>query len=209
MVSKQRSGPNRKSRPSDVETLYWQLLEQFYEHGNRRAARKIAERLERALAASPEVADSIRGEEIRSLLAEVHGDLAEAARSREAEIRKILQLQALAAHAPTWESVSRHYDFSDVSDRLDLLAILYEKQGDTDRAIATLFESRDYCQAHDISFDSQDLLDELQRSRRRKQGTTRAKRKQRVHRGPARKRPGGSASRAPSCCGPRRRARPR
>lgn len=87
---------------------------------------------------------------------------ARAARFREAEIRKILELHSLSVNTPSWEYVARQYDFSDVSDRLDLLAALYEKLGDSERAIATLLESKHYCESHGVPFDGQDVLAELQ-----------------------------------------------
>ena len=121
--------------------------------------------METLLADSSEFSSSIRGEEIRSLIAELRGDLAEAARSREAEIRKILELHALAANTANWSYVSSQYDFSAVSDRLDLLATLYDALGQLDRAIATLLESKNYCQSHSIPFDAQDLLEELTQAR--------------------------------------------
>jgi hypothetical protein len=148
-----------------VESLYLSLVKSFYDEGDRKQAAKVASRLEKVLVVSPDISSSIRGEEIRALIAEARGDYAEAARSREAEIRKILQLHALAANSPSWKYVSRQYDFSDVSDRLDLLATLYDAQGELDRAIATLLESKHYCESHQIPFDGQDLLDEMERGR--------------------------------------------
>lgn len=158
----QRNG--RKSGPDhgEVEALYEEFLTAFYDAGDRGRAEAIAPRLEKAVAGSPAYAGTIRAEEIRALLAELKGDYVEAARSREAEVRKILELHTLAVNTPGWPYVSRRYDFGDVSDRLDLLAVLYDKQGETDRAIAVLQESEQYCKAHNIPFDGQDLLDELQ-----------------------------------------------
>jgi hypothetical protein len=154
------------SATDEVEDLYLELLKWFYEKDDRNRAEEVARRLEVALANRPEVADSIRGEEIRSLLAELHGDLVEAARSRESEIRKILELHSLAMETPDWAYVFRQYDYSDVSDRLDLLAMLYAEQGDLDRAVKTLQESKLFCQSHGVPFDGQDLLSELEQSRR-------------------------------------------
>lgn len=171
---------------STIEVLYLKFLKSFYgttalRKPSRRVGRNRRHRLDRrqkntrtpkvnllaveleaALTSTEEVADSIRGEEIRSLLAEFRDDFAEAARCREAEIRKILELHSLTVNTPHWEIVSRQYDFSDVSDRLDLLAMLYDRQGDTTRAIATLKESKAYCASHGVEFDGQDLLDELE-----------------------------------------------
>jgi hypothetical protein len=151
--------------PAEIDALYAELLRHFYDEGNRSAAAKVGSRLQEMLADSPEFADSIRGEEVRSLIAELHGDYAEAIRSREAEIRKILELHTLAVNSPNWAYVSRQYDFSDVSDRLDLLAALYDRVGDTERAMATLRESQQYCAAHRIRFDGREMLDEMARGR--------------------------------------------
>lgn len=148
-----------------VESLYVELVRLFYEEGDREGADLIAARLDAVLAARPDVAESIRGEEIRSIIAELRGDMVQAIRSREAEIRKILELHSTTRHTPHWEFVSRRYDDGDVSDRLDLLAVLYDEHGDTPRAIATLRESKHYCEQHGIPFDGQDVLDELQAER--------------------------------------------
>jgi len=166
MSTKTRSnGAETVPAPREFDSLYLSLVKLFYEKNDRKGTEKLVLRLEKVLAASPDYSDSIRGEEIRSLIAEFRGDFAEAARSREAEIRKILELHALTANTKHWKYVSRQYDFSDVSDRLDLLAILYDRQGKLERAISTLLESRHYCESHRIAFDAQDLLEELEQSR--------------------------------------------
>lgn len=158
------NGSAKRPDAGALESLYVEFVKQFYEKQNHKRAEQLAPGLEKALAESPEYARSIRGEEVRSLLAELRGDFKEAARSREAEIRKILQLHALAVNTPSWDYVARQYDFSDVSDRLDLLAMLYDEQGEGERAIRILQESKQYCQAHAIPFDAQDLLDELEQA---------------------------------------------
>ena len=147
---------------NEIDALYVEFLKRFYDQGNRHRAETIAVRLDNLLAASTEFADSIRGEEIRALIAELREDYHEAIRCGEAEIRKILELHTLAVNTSSWEYVADQYDFSDVSDRLDLLAILHDRQGDTQRAIATLRESRQYCNSHQIPFDGRDLLAELE-----------------------------------------------
>lgn len=165
--NKNRSESNgADSARAEIASLYDRLVELFYDAGDYEQAEPIAQRLHEKLVQSPELSASIRCDEIRSILAELRGDLPEAARSREAEIRKILELHSAALNTSSWKYVSQQYDFSDVSDRLDLLAILYDKQGDLDRAIATLRESSEYCQSHNIEFDGQDLLDELDQPRR-------------------------------------------
>ena len=160
-----RKGTKTPRRAEALESLYLDFIKKFYEDQDHQTAEKLAVRLEKELDKSPDHAASIRGEEIRSLIAELRGELTDAIRSREAEIRRILELHAAAANTPDWTFVSQQYDFSDVSDRLDLLAMLYDQHGDSDRAVATLIESKRYCEAHRIPFDSQDLLDELEQSR--------------------------------------------
>jgi hypothetical protein len=161
-----------KSPADELDKLYVELLHFFYEEEDRARAAQVAERLEAALRDRPDFADSIRGEEVRSLLAELHGDLSNAIRSREREVRKILELHSLAVNTPSWDYVQRQYDYSDVSDRLDLLAMLYAEQGDIESAIRTLHESRQFCESHHVPFDGQDLLEEYEELQRapREQG---------------------------------------
>ncbi len=161
--SDQSSGSLKQTE--DVEALHVSLIEALYNREDREQARKIASKLEDVLNRQPDVAYSIRGEEIRSLIAELNGNLQEAIRRRECEIRKILELHSLASGKPGWAYVFRQYDYSDVSDRLDLLASLYANVGDWERAIATLRESKAYCDGHGIPFDGQDLLDEFEQER--------------------------------------------
>ena len=177
-----RNRPVAAGTADEIEILYVDLLRSFYEEEDRERAKAVARRLEAALADHPEYAVSIRAEEIRSLLAELRGDLVEAIRNRESEIRKILELHSLSRDKPSWEFVLRQYDYSDISDRLDLLATLYADQGDLDRAIATLYESKQFCESHRVLFDGQELLDEFEQKRRaagedRQREKTRRKRK--------------------------------
>jgi hypothetical protein len=157
----------------DVESLYLDLVRDFYEKGDRQRARKTASKLEAIFAREPDLANSIRGEEIRSLIAELNGNLGEAIRRRESEIRKILELHSLAWGKPSWDFVFRQYDYSDLSDRLDLLAALYANAADWEQATATLRESKDYCEGHGIPFDGQDLLDEFEEERASPKGIVR------------------------------------
>jgi hypothetical protein len=166
MTSKARRAPRKAiDGAEDVEALYLEFLRFFYQAGDREQAAKIAPRLEEALRSQPDVSRSIRGEEVRSLLAELRGDLVEAIRCRESEIRKILELHGLALNRPAWAYVVRQYDYGDVSDRLDLLAGLYAEQGDLEWAIKVLEESKQFCEAHNIPFDGQDLLDQFAQAR--------------------------------------------
>lgn len=167
MTNKTSRGRNGPANAADeIETLYLELLHSFYEEEDREKARAVAERLEAMLAERPDFAGSIRAEEIRSLIAELRGDLAEAIRRRESEIGRIRQLHGLVADKPGRDYVFRQYDYGDLSDRLDILATLYAEQGDLDRAVDLLHESRQFCETHQIPFDGQDLLHEYKQARR-------------------------------------------
>lgn len=146
---------------NEAEALYAELVQLYFHDADADAVAPVAERLDALLRESPEFAASIRGDEVRSILAEWRGDLTNAIQYREAEIRKILLLHARTAHTAAWPAVARHYDHADVADRFDLLAALYDKAGDTRWAVSVLRESQHYCEAHDIEFDGDDLLNEL------------------------------------------------
>jgi hypothetical protein len=149
---------------NQIDVLYHDLLGAFYEDENHERARSIAKRLEAILKKEPDVADSIRGQEIRSIIAELAGNLDEAIRCRQREIREIQELHRVTQDTPAWDYALRQYDYSDLSDRLDLLAILYADQGDLKRAVDTLNESKQFCEAHHIEFDGQDLLEEFRQA---------------------------------------------
>jgi hypothetical protein len=155
-----------KARP-DVESLYHDLLHKWYEEADLTGAESIAKRLSHRLEREPAAAESIRGDEIRSLLAELRGDWDEAIHHRQREIRRILELHTLSSEG-VGEYVLQQYEYGDIADRLDLLANLYANQGNLDRAVETLIESRDFCELHGIPFDGQDLLEELEADRRSK-----------------------------------------
>jgi hypothetical protein len=65
--------------------------------------------------------------------------------------------------------VLSRYGYDDLSDRLDLLAILYHDTGDLDRAIQTLRQTRQLCKRRGIVFDGlailQEYLEEKEASR--------------------------------------------
>src|SRR5690349_1007005 len=111
------AGPSRRD---EIEELYHSLLHALYENENQEAALRLSAQVEDLLASSPELDDSIRGEELRSLVAEARGNLLEAISRRENEIRKILELHSLTQGTPGWDYALKKYDFSDISDRMDL-----------------------------------------------------------------------------------------
>jgi hypothetical protein len=150
-----------KSLWDEIDYLYHKLLYWFYQRDNPRRARRFAGRLERLLkraaASDPE---AIFGEGARALVCELKGDLAGAIEHREKEIRLIGRLHEISLHTPSEADVLRAYGFDDLSDRLDLLAILHHEAGDLDRAIGLLEESKELCRAHRIPFDAQDVLND-------------------------------------------------
>jgi hypothetical protein len=167
-----KAPPTRRRFSGDwdeIEYLYGKLLYWLYEQGSRAKARPFAERLERLLANVSAGADSIRAEECRALVCEANRDLDGAIRHRENEIRLIRHLHDLSQKGG--EDARRHYDYDDLSDRLDLLATLYHDRGNLDRALNVLRESEQLCEEHGLPFDGQDLLDEYQQE---KQAVSRA-----------------------------------
>jgi hypothetical protein len=155
-----------KKQPDDgvkenIEDLYLRLLQAFYKDEDRDAAHEIGKHLEVELASRPDFAESIRGNEVRSLLAELSGDLTSAIQWREGEIRKIFELHILAQGTAGWAYVQKQYDYSDIGDRLDLLANLYAQTGNYRRAVGVLEESKNFCASHQIPFDGADLLEEF------------------------------------------------
>jgi hypothetical protein len=92
------------------------------------------------------------------LVYEVEGNLLNAIKHRENEIRLIQRLHEISLHTPSKDFVLERYDYSDLSDRLDLLAVLYHEVGDLDKAISVLHESKRLCTSNRIRFDGEDLL---------------------------------------------------
>jgi hypothetical protein len=152
-------------RISRVRKLYLDLLEALYERNDIVDSKRFADRLESLVVTDASFAGSIFLDEIRSLIAEARGDLGEAIRCREREIRKLFELHTLSVGTPGQDYVLREYDHSDVSDRLDILASLYAEQGDLGQAIETLKDSKRYCAAHEIPFDGEEMLTELEKER--------------------------------------------
>jgi tetratricopeptide (TPR) repeat protein len=166
---RRKSAARNSVQPGDeIDRHYLDLLSSFYEKQDHRRASRFAERLETALKLAPE--ESIRAEECRSLIAEVRGDLSSAIKHREREIQLIRKLHKLSAGKPGESYVLRQYSVQDLSDRLDLLAILYRAAGQLARAIGVLEESRRLCQTHRVRFDAAALLRDYGRQQRRKNG---------------------------------------
>jgi tetratricopeptide (TPR) repeat protein len=156
------NGNRRKFNSDWDEILYLRdkVLTAFYGRGDRRDALRFCGRLERLLRKADPKEEAILGAECRALLWEVRGDLDKAIRYREHEITLIKRLRRISARSPVRDWVLAGYGISDLSDRLDLLAILYHNRGDLRTALNILRRSKRLCQAHGEPFDGQDLLDE-------------------------------------------------
>jgi hypothetical protein len=173
---KSKAPPSRRKFANawdEILYLYHKLLYWLYDRGDARRAPSYADRLEKLLARVSPGDEAIRPEECRSLICEARGDLPAAIRHRENEIRLIRRLHEISVNTPSWDYLRQDYDYSDLSDRLDLLAILYHDNGDLDRAIHTLEESKRLCKRHGVPFDSQDMLNDYMREKSRLDGRAR------------------------------------
>lgn len=145
----------------EIKYLYDKLLYWFYSRQLPQRARVYAKRLQKLVKQVDGDEKSILGQECRSLICEIHGDLAGAIRHREEEIRKIRRLHKISENTPQWDLACRDMDYTYLSDQLDLLALLYDAAGDTRKAIRTLEESKEFCGQHQIPFGGQKILKEL------------------------------------------------
>lgn len=144
----------------EIGYLYDKLLYWLYQQADAKKARPFAERLELLLPKVTSEHEGIFGEECWSLLHEAKGDLPKAIERRENEIRLIQRLHEISRNTPHEEIVLKQYGYDDLSDRLDLLAVLYHEIGKLDKAISTLHESKQICQLHGVKFDGEDILQE-------------------------------------------------
>lgn len=153
----------------EIGYLHDKLLYWLYQRSDPRKARRYAQRLERLLPLAAPDHDAIFGEECWALVHETKGDLPGAIESRENEVRLIRRLYELSRGVPHEEVALKDYGHDDLSDRLDLLAILYHDSGDIDKAITTLRESRKLCQELRIAFDGEEMLQEYVEENRNSQ----------------------------------------
>jgi tetratricopeptide (TPR) repeat protein len=163
----------------EIEYLYYKLLYWLYEREDRSRARAFAERLARLLSSASPGHHAILPEECWSLICEAKEDLRGAIEHRENEVRLLKRLHQISGKSDQQGDVLRLYGYDDLSDRLDLLAVLYHDSGQLDKAIRTLLESRRLCAKHGIRFDGEDMLREYleecrsQQSRKRHQSPAR------------------------------------
>ena len=149
----------------ELDYFYHKLLYWLYERTDRERARAFADRLARLLSKESPDHDAIFPEECWSLICEARQDLSGAIRHRENEIQLIKRLHESCRNNSQQDLISRLYGYDDLSDRLDLLAVLYHAIGHLDQAKCALFESKQLCQKHGIKFDGEDILQDVLKSR--------------------------------------------
>jgi hypothetical protein len=145
----------------EIRYLYHKVLYWLYDRLDRRRALLFCERLQTLLKDTDPNRESILGEECMSLIYEAKKDLPKAIYHREEEIKRIKQLWKSAAHAGNRDLIFESYGPPDLSDRLDLLAILWRDAGNEQKGIRLLRESQRLCEEHGIPFDGEDLLQEF------------------------------------------------
>jgi tetratricopeptide (TPR) repeat protein len=149
--------------------LYDKLVYWLYHRQEARRSRRFADRLERVLSKAGPDAESIFASECRSLVHEAKGNLARAIEHRENEIRLIRRLHQISQNSASADFIFRQYSYADLSDRLDLLAVLYHDSGDLDKALSALLESKRLCEKHRVKFDGEDILQEYLEEKRTSQ----------------------------------------
>jgi tetratricopeptide (TPR) repeat protein len=142
----------------EIEYLHGKILFWLYEYNNKNNANRFRLRLENLLRKADPEHESILGAECWSLCFELRGQLGKAIEHREREIGSIQKLISISIGTPTERFALEAYDFSDLSDRYDLLAILYHDAGELGKAIEFLKKSKAICSSHGIRFLGSRLL---------------------------------------------------
>jgi hypothetical protein len=158
---KDKPPPDRRTFADEwdeIGYLHNKLLYWLYQRADPKKARLYAPRLERLLLKAAPDHDAILGEECWSLIHEAKDELESAIESRKNEIRLIRRLYELSRGAPHEDVALKNYGNDDLSDRLDLLVVLYHDSGDLDKAIGILQKSKKLCRAYDIAFDAGEIL---------------------------------------------------
>jgi hypothetical protein len=144
-----------RSEWDQIDYLYHKMLYWFYgpPHSVARA-KPFARRLKPLLDAHAGTPEAILGESAWSLYHEVQGNLPLAIKHRENEIRLIRKLLRLC-------EAQKCYDVADLISRMELLALLYDQDGDTPQARRLLRKARALCAEHRLPFEGEDLLAEI------------------------------------------------
>jgi tetratricopeptide (TPR) repeat protein len=169
---KDKPPPDRRTFANEwdeIGYLHDKLLYWLYQRADPKKASLYAPRLERLLLTAAPDHVAILGEECWSLVHEAKSDLPKAIESRKNEIRLIRRLHELSCGSPYEATALKDYGCDDLSDRLDLLAVLYHDNGDLDKAIKILQESKKLCQEYGSEFDGGDMLQDYIEEKRNSQ----------------------------------------
>jgi len=150
----------RSRKRQSLPDLYHQLLYWYYDRQNTRKARQLAGGLKRLLAEATSNEHTILGEGAWALVLECLGDLSGAIKHRGKEIQLIKRLLQISSKSPHPKAVLKYYDYSHLSDRPDLLPILYHDAGNLGQALKVLRQSKRICEKQGIPFDGKDLWED-------------------------------------------------
>ena len=156
------SPPTRRAfadKWDEIRYLRAKVLHWLYEKRQRAKALGFAARMKSLLRSVDDHA-GILGEECWSLIHECEGHWKQAIRSREMEIELLEQFLERSSQTG---AVQSFYDWSDLTDRLDLLATLHEANGERAKAVEVLERSKSICKKRHLQFDGEDLLAEYTR----------------------------------------------
>jgi tetratricopeptide (TPR) repeat protein len=155
-----------KAKKGNIDRLYDQLSDSIDKHPGSAQTLTLANQLEVTLSeAKDKDVGAIFGEECRALIHEAKGNVQNAINHREDEIRLIRRLHKISRNSPGEAFAFGQYGFSDLRDRLELLAVLYHDSGQLAKALSALEEAKQLCLDHDIPFDAEDVLREYSEER--------------------------------------------
>lgn len=150
-----------KNNNTSISRLYHQLSRSIDAHPSSARTTALANQLEAVLSELKEgTIGSIFAAECRSLVSEAKGDMQNAIRHREEEIRLIRRLHSISQGTPGEEIAFSQYGFDDLRDRLELLAVLYHDSGQLNKALVVLEEAKRLCLEHEFPFEAEDILKE-------------------------------------------------
>jgi tetratricopeptide (TPR) repeat protein len=167
MKLKPTKGRRKFADPWDeIGHLYDKLLYWLYQRAEVEKSRHFADRLEVLLSSVNAGHQGIFAEECWSLLYEAKGDLPSSIKHRQNEIRLIRRVQAICRGTPHEELVLKQCGHAELSDRLDLLGVLYHENGNLDKAITVLNESKQLSALRGLRFDGEEILREYLEERK-------------------------------------------
>jgi Zn-dependent peptidase ImmA (M78 family)/O-acetyl-ADP-ribose deacetylase (regulator of RNase III) len=151
---------------TELEAIYAKAVSVLGEMPREQAASSIdLDRFEELLRNTSADESSIFRHECLSIAGELRGDLSAAVNHRRIAVSLINRLLESAAEAGNSSAVAEAYDYSDLVDQMDLLAILLYDAGMLDDAITVLSESNAICESHKLEFSGAELLRSYQTRR--------------------------------------------